>query len=145
MFWYMAFFLHKFLETLMFFVLSSTFLSIISPPLDHTLILYEKNVVIGNLTLLPPAAFILNFQPNAVEFFNSRVFYLKCLELVTLCLTYPLQPPSKFICSSYLSHDSTDYTKFLIYTKKLHNGVIVLDDFTDHHSQCYGFLLIFKI
>jgi hypothetical protein len=74
----------------------------------------------------------------------SRVSELESLEFSTLWLRLSCQSTTKFICSVYLSPNSTDYPKFFDYldSKLEHilssnpfSKIIVLGDFNVHHRQ----------
>ncbi|KAL7640067.1 UNVERIFIED_CONTAM: hypothetical protein RMT77_009481 [Armadillidium vulgare] len=74
----------------------------------------------------------------------SRVFNLESSEFSTLWLNLSCNYTTKFICSVYLSPNSTDYKKFFDYlnSKIEHilssspfSEIIILGDFNVHHRQ----------
>ena len=74
----------------------------------------------------------------------SRVSDLESSEFSTLWLRLSCQSTTKFICSVYLSPNSTDYPKFFDYLNSkiehiLSNSpfseIIILGDFNVHHRQ----------
>src|ERR1700755_643843 len=78
----------------------------------------------------------------------SRVFNLESSEFSTLWLKLSCNSTTKFICSVYLSPNSTDYPKFFDYlnSKIEHilssspfSEIIVLGDFNVHHRQWLSF------
>src|ERR1051325_1288400 len=77
----------------------------------------------------------------------SRVSNLESSEFSTLCLRLSCHSTTKFICSVYLSPNSTDYPKFFDYlnSKIEHilssspfSEIIILGDFNVHHRQWFS-------
>ena len=105
----------------------------------------------GNLNLLPPTVYILNFQPKVVvahmcatNVICSRVSNLESPEFSTLWLKLSCNSTTKFICSVYLSPNSTEYNKFFDYlnseiedilSSSPFSEIISLGAFNVHHGQ----------